>query len=129
VVHTSFAEHFGRAEGRTYEQWYDAWHRREDLDLSLWWVAEVDATPAAVLLGMTYPDCGHVGTLGTLKEFRGRGLGTTLLRTSFAEFHRRGLRKVTLGVDASNETGAVRLYESVGMAPTTDWVCYELGTG
>ena len=33
----------------------------------------------------------------------------------FAEFFRRGERRVALGVDAQNETGATRLYERLGM--------------
>ncbi|MDQ1698604.1 MAG: mycothiol synthase, partial [Frankiaceae bacterium] len=66
-----------------------------------------------------------VGTLGTLREARGRGIGSLLLRTAFAEFAARGLRKVTLGVDAANLTGAVRLYESVGMRADHEWVLYE----
>jgi hypothetical protein len=39
-----------------------------------------------------------------------------LLQTAFAEFGRRGQLTVSLGVDADNPTGAVALYESVGMA-------------
>jgi ribosomal protein S18 acetylase RimI-like enzyme len=38
-----------------------------------------------------------------------------LLQHSFAEFYRRGMRRVGLGVDAQNLTGALRLYERAGM--------------
>ena len=68
------------------------------------------------------------GTLGTLPNQRGRGLGTLLLRTSFAQFHARGFNRVTLGVDAQNETGAVNLYKAAGMHPTKTWLCYALPT-
>ena len=44
-----------------------------------------------------------------------RGLATALLRHSFRDFRGRGATKVGLGVDGENTTGAVRLYESVGM--------------
>lgn len=44
-----------------------------------------------------------------------RGIGRALLRHSFNEFYRRGKRKVGLGVDAQNLTGALRLYEGAGM--------------
>ena len=37
------------------------------------------------------------------------------MRWTFAEFLRRGERRVALGVDAQNETGATRLYERLGM--------------
>ena len=72
------------------------------------------------------PAYGYIGTVGTLKEARGKGIGTLLLRTAFSEFHGRGHRKVTLGVDSENGTGAVRLYESVGMSAVRDWPLYEL---
>ena len=44
-----------------------------------------------------------------------RGLVTALLHQSFREFRRRGAARVGLGVDAQNTTGAVKLYERVGM--------------
>ena len=34
---------------------------------------------------------------------------------AFGEFHRRGMTRVGLDVDAENLTGAVRLYERAGM--------------
>jgi ribosomal protein S18 acetylase RimI-like enzyme len=126
LVDTSFAEHFGHTDQRTYETWIEVWRERESFDLSLWWVAELDGDPVAVLLGLTFPGIGHVATLGTLKQARGRGIGTHLLHTAFAEFHDRGLRRVTLGVDSENGTGAVRLYESVGMHAINVWPLYEL---
>ena len=43
------------------------------------------------------------------------GLATALLRHSFRDFKDRGATRVGLGVDGENTTGAVRLYESVGM--------------
>lgn len=130
VVDTSFAEHFGHTDGRTYERWIELWRMRGSFDLSLWWVAELGGEPVSALLGSIVrathgDDTGHVNTLGTLKQARGRGLGTLLLRTSFREFHARGLRRVTLGVDSENGTGAVHLYESVGMRTVADWPLYE----
>jgi mycothiol synthase len=58
---------------------------------------------------------GWVGTLGVRPGWRRRGLGEALLRDSFARLYDRGLRRVGLGVDANNVTGARRLYERVGM--------------
>jgi mycothiol synthase len=130
VVDTAFEDHFGHEGGRTFEQWITSIRKHSQLDFTLWWVAEVDGVPVAALLGWRLPDhehgwTGQVGTLGTLREARGRGIGGCLLRTAFAEFAARGLRKVTLGVDAANLTGAVRLYESVGMRVAHEWVLYE----
>lgn len=131
ITDDSFSEHFGHTGERTYEKWIEHWRKRAGFDLSLWWVAELNGKPVSVLLGQTLSveggtTNGHVATLGTLKEARGKGIGTLLLRTSFAEFHKRGLRRVTLGVDSENGTGAVKLYESVGMHSAAVWPLYEL---
>lgn len=60
-------------------------------------------------------DVGEVQSVGVRAPWRRRGLGEALVRSTFRLLHERGLRSVTLGVDASNETGAVRLYERLGM--------------
>ena len=49
------------------------------------------------------------------RAWRRRGLAVALLHASFGEFWRRGERRVQLGVDAESETGAIGLYEGVGM--------------
>jgi ribosomal protein S18 acetylase RimI-like enzyme len=48
------------------------------------------------------------------------------LETAFAEFHRRGYRRAGLSVDATNPTGAVALYESVGMKSLYEAILYEV---
>jgi mycothiol synthase len=71
------------------------------------------------------PDLGWVDTLGVLRPWRKRGLGLALLRHSFNEFYRRGTRRVGLGVDAQNLTGALRLYENAGMHVHKSFDLYE----
>jgi ribosomal protein S18 acetylase RimI-like enzyme len=61
------------------------------------------------------PELGWIGTLGVRRPWRRRGLGEALLRRSFAALYDRGFRRVGLGVDAENPTGARRLYERAGM--------------
>ena len=62
-------------------------------------------------------DCtlGHITSLGVRERWRRRGLGQALLRHALHSLRERGLRAATLGVDGSNESGAVRLYERAGM--------------
>jgi mycothiol synthase len=60
-------------------------------------------------------ELGWVANLGVRPRWRRCGLGAALLRASFAELYARGLRRVGLGVDAQNPTGALRLYERAGM--------------
>jgi ribosomal protein S18 acetylase RimI-like enzyme len=125
VIESAFADQFAH-EPRSYEDW----RRREAdgtcPDRGLWWLALVDGSPVAGLYGSATAAGGYVDRLATLREFRGRGLGTLLLRTAFAEFGRRGMVKTSLSVDAANSTGAVGLYRSVGMSIEHEEVRYEL---
>lgn len=58
---------------------------------------------------------GYVDTLAVLRSARGRGIATFLLHNAFAEDRARGLRGTALHCDATNPTGATRLYQAVGM--------------
>jgi mycothiol synthase len=60
-------------------------------------------------------ELGWIHVLGVRPPWRRRGLGRALLLESFRELRLRGKRRVGLGVDAENVSGAVRLYESTGM--------------
>jgi ribosomal protein S18 acetylase RimI-like enzyme len=88
-------------------------------DPELWFVAEADGAVAGISLCRMQdsgdPRHGWVSILGVLPAFRRRGLGAALLRHTFAVFAARGCTRVSLGVDAESTTGAVRLYERVGM--------------
>src|SRR5215468_1533170 len=67
---------------------------------------------------------GVVGALGVRKPWRRRGIAQALLHHAFGEFYRRGKRRVALGVDAENPTGATRLYERAGMHVAFEAVTY-----
>jgi ribosomal protein S18 acetylase RimI-like enzyme len=124
LVDTAFEDHFGH-EPMSYEEW-ERGASAECVDPSLYWIATVDGEPAAGLYGCVLPESGYIDSVGTLREFRGRGLGRALLLTAFNEFDRRGVRRVTLAVDATNPTGALGLYESAGMGVTYEAWRYEL---
>jgi len=129
IVEAAFADHYGHdpTTKRSYEEFVERMHGQPGFDSSLWWLALVDDQPAAALIGTRAMEgLGFVNTLGTLGDWRGRGLGRTLLLTAFAEMHRRGDRRVGLVVDATNPTGAVGLYESVGMRLEHVWRVFEL---
>lgn len=80
------------------------------------------------VVSFLFETCGHVGGLGVLKEWRGRGIGKALLRRSFAEFAGRGMREARLGVDTQNVHGAVALYEGVGMSVYRRYDIFDIGT-
>ena len=57
---------------------------------------------------------GWIGTLGTRRAWRKRGLASALLAESMRRFRAEGFDSVGLGVDAKNLTGALALYERIG---------------
>jgi mycothiol synthase len=128
VVHSLLSETFADHWGFTpisYETWRKQSYERADTDLDMWLLAFDGDEPAGFLVGRALEDMGWVADLGVRKRWRKRGIGSVLLRRSFADFKRRGFEKIGLGVDASNETGAVRLYEQVGMKPSRVYLTYE----
>ena len=98
-------------------------------DPSLWFVAMDGDQMAGICICRSEDyektDFGFVNELGVRREWRKRGLGTLLLKTSFAEFHRRGQRGAALGVDASSLTGALQIYERAGMSPARQFDNFE----
>lgn len=124
VNEAAFAEHWGFSP-KTYEQaavsrWDAEWFRA---DLSL--VAEADGRMVAICINGTRFDDGFVEDLGVIKEYRGRGIGETLLLQSFHNFKELGLKRASLNVDSDNSSGAMRLYERVGMRTGTCYDIYE----
>ncbi|MGE5377357.1 MAG: GNAT family N-acetyltransferase [Bacteroidota bacterium] len=118
----AFRDHFGFVE-QPFETGFKRFKHftieAEDFDPSLWFLAMDGDQIAGFNLCRPHshddPQMGWVGELGVRRPWRKQGLGLALLRHSFNEFYRRGKRKVGLGVDAQNLTGALRLYERAGM--------------
>jgi ribosomal protein S18 acetylase RimI-like enzyme len=115
ALEEAFEDHWEhRAE--PFDEWWERQRHRSNYDPSVWFVIRDGAAIAAATRNESeHGGGGYIGALGVRREWRGRGYGRALLLHSFREFHRRGLRRVSLGVDAANPTGATRLYESVGM--------------
>ena len=118
----AFRDHFGFVEVPFeigFERFKHFTIDAQDFDPSLWFLAMDGDQIAGFSLCRSHsyddPNLGWVGELGVRRTWRKRGLGLALLRHSFNEFYRRGYRKVGLGVDAQNLTGALRLYERAGM--------------
>ncbi|MFG3380826.1 GNAT family N-acetyltransferase [Streptomyces sp. NPDC047999] len=116
LVEETFAEHFGH-HPRGYTSWLDDIDGAR-LDWSLVWIASTEAEgDVAVLLTRDDREAmGWIRNLGVRKEVRGRGIGGHLLRHAFGVYAARGRDLVGLGVDTSNETRALALYEAHGMA-------------
>ena len=147
AIRDSFIDHWGHVE-TPFEQELERWLHRirtdETFDPGLWFLAMdakhfapgfIPGEPGDEIAGIslcrakTYddPDMGWVSTLGVRRPWRKRGLGLALLQHSFHALYQRGFRKIGLGVDAQNLTGATRLYEKAGMYsdPNRQYSIYE----
>jgi ribosomal protein S18 acetylase RimI-like enzyme len=122
----SFAEHWG-FRPMSFESFNQELHG-EDWDPSLVFLADAGEETVGYVVPFLFETCGYVGSLGVLKEWRGRGIGKALLRRSFAELAGRGMREARLGVDTQNVHGAVALYEGVGMSVYRRYDIFDIGT-
>jgi len=122
TVEEAFADHWGHVP-RTYEEW--AKHRfGASFDPALWFLALDGEEAAGAALCSVSEGIGWIDSFGVRRRWRGRGLGTALLRHAFGEFYRRGTYRVALGVDAASPTGATRLYEGAGMTVAQQYATY-----
>ena len=114
VTPWSFREFYLRSRGFDRVLWLLAWRGDELAGFALGYAGQGSDE-----------SLGWIGSLGVRAPWRRRGLGEALLRSAFQSLHARGFRRVGLGVDAENATGAVALYERAGMRvvrQTDNWV-------
>jgi mycothiol synthase len=121
----AFAEEWGFTP-MPFEEWWEFRSQAEDFDPSLWFlVRDGDEIAAICRCHANMRGGGFVGLLGVRPGWRERGLGLALLQHAFGDFYRRGDRRVSLGVDSENPTGATRLYERAGMHVEGESVVFE----
>jgi len=120
----AFRDHWRHVPGN-----FNAWKLRklgrEEFDPALWHIAWDGDQIAGYAQTLYRNGVGWIGNLGVRRPWRKRGLGEALLLHAFNEFYKRGMLKIGLGVDASNPTGATRLYQKVGMQIAIEDVVYE----
>jgi ribosomal protein S18 acetylase RimI-like enzyme len=119
-----FAQHWGHVP-MSFDEWGEMVLKRADVDPTLWFIAEAGPDPVGILVADVEGSRGWVSDLGIRSEWRRQGIARFMLLHCFAELRRRGLAEAGLGVDAGNETGAVALYEAVGMSARKVYEAYE----
>ena len=118
----AFRDHWGYVEQpfkKKFPEWKHLTLSKPNFDPGLWFLAmdgaEIAGLARCVASTTQDPDMGWVQVLGVRRPWRRQGIGLALLRHSFLTFHQIGKARGGLGVDASNLTGATRLYENAGM--------------
>lgn len=118
AVDSAFRDHWGYVE-QTFEQWRHSRIGTPIFNREMWSVAWDDNRVAGAALcrqrGADEPNTAWVVNLAVPRPYRRRGLGEALLKHSFHRFQQLGFTQAGLGVDSSNTTGAVGLYERAGM--------------
>jgi len=122
AVEDAFRDVWNRPRG-TFES-FTRMTRGEVFDPALWFLAMDGGEIAGMVLGKIISGEGWVDVVGVRRPWRGRGLGLALLRRAFREYHRQGVEKVSLSVDAGSVTGAPRLYGRAGMHVASEYIVY-----
>jgi mycothiol synthase len=135
AYNNSFIDHF-EFHALPQEMWdyiMDAPDTRVDLS----WLAEVEPEPGTIA-GFCICDVksednartgrseGWIDMLGTVRGWRGKGLGRSLLLHGLRSLQSAGVKTALLGVDSESPTGANRLYESVGFTVRDHEIIYKL---
>jgi len=133
AVREAFRDHWGHVESDLEEelaQWRHWIDEDPSFDPSVWHLACAGDEIVGVSLGTTKrpesPDLAYIHVLCVTRPWRGRGVARALLHHSFRVFHQRERSVVDLDADAANLTGAMRLYEGVGMKQIWRNDAYEL---
>ena len=119
IRNEAFIGHHGHVD-MEFDEYAEVWRTTKKYDRDGWLFAYLNDEVVGISLGddaKLDEGAGYIRTLAVGESARGRGIAKALLLTAFGDYARRGRTSVQLGVDAANETGATRLYESVGMTP------------
>lgn len=123
----AFRDHWGHREAT--EGDFHAIFGSPDTDTSLWCVASDEDQVAGVVMNTIYAEeneqfglrRGWLDRVSVRRPWRGRGVGKALCAASLRVLREQGMDEARLGVDGSNPTGALQLYEHLGFQVARRW--------
>jgi GNAT superfamily N-acetyltransferase len=123
VIDTAFDEWQDR-ESHGFDNWAPVFLRRDEVVPALVPLVVDGDRIVGIALNYRYEgdDEGWTQQLAVDAAYRGRGLGRALLQETFRRFHAVGLRRSGLSTDS--RTGALGLYEHVGMRVRSSYTRY-----
>jgi ribosomal protein S18 acetylase RimI-like enzyme len=132
VRNTAFADHWGTSPTgpEAWVEWMEEYGARPDLSF----MALADDRVVGLSFNEHYPEDeavtgridGWLQSIGTLREWRGRGVASALIVRSLERFLAEGFTHACLAVDSDSPSGAPHLYAGLGFEPKHRWVTYEL---
>ena len=123
----AFSKHFGFAP-RAMDVWIEQTLASGTMDPEACFILDYKGEPAGFvqLANANYHlNGGYVDVLGVAHQFQGLGLGEILLQHAINHSVGQGREFIELNVDSGNESGALRLYEKLGLRPNSAWMQYE----
>ena len=134
VRNQAFADHWGSTDSgpEVWKHYIEGHGIRPDLSF----VAVDQATGRLVGFSINahYPDDealvgrreGWIDLIGTVGEWRGRGVASALISASIAAFVAAGFTHAALNVDSASPTGAAGLYRKLGFEPTQRSITHQI---
>jgi ribosomal protein S18 acetylase RimI-like enzyme len=134
VRNGAFADHWGSTPVDAARWEHDLHGHGTRLDLSAAALDEASGAIVALVENAAFPEDDErtgrreawIGTIGTARAWRRRGVASALVAWSLAAFADAGFTHAALGVDADNPTGAARLYRALGFEPMRRSVTYQI---
>ena len=126
----AFQDHWGH---RTQDEGdFAAMFDHPETDTSLWCVAwDGDQVAGSVMNAILTAENEALGVrrgwlehVSVRRQWRGRGVAKALCAASFRVLRDHGMDEAWLGVDGSNPTGALQLYEGLGFHVAHRWSAY-----
>jgi ribosomal protein S18 acetylase RimI-like enzyme len=124
VHQNSFSKHFGFVP-RDLEKWKSLVLGDSCIDPTGVFMAFKDGEPVGFCQctdEYAEESKGYISIIGVSHEHQGLGLGEALLQTGISHSAAKGYSSLELNVDTGNETGALKLYEKVGLKPESSWI-------
>jgi ribosomal protein S18 acetylase RimI-like enzyme len=126
----AFRDHWGHREHD--EGDFRALFEHPETNTSLWCVAWDGDQVAGSVMNAIYAEeneqlgvrRGWLDHVSVRRPWRGRGLAKALCAASFRVLRDQGMDEAWLGVDASNPTGALQLYEGLGFHVARRWQAF-----
>jgi mycothiol synthase len=126
----AFRDHWNSGE-RTDED-FASWFDKPELDTGLWRVAWDGDEVAGSVMNFIWPkenevlglQRGWLEHVSVRRPWRRRGLAAALIAESLRALRAAGMTEAALGVDAENQSGALRLYEMMGFVRQRTGVSY-----
>lgn len=117
----AFRDHWGACEWK--DEWLREWQEDPTYNPGLWQVAWDGDQVAGMVLNFIDDKenreynrlRGYTENISVRRPWRKRGLARALIAQSFSVLKNQGMTEAALGVDTHNPSGALRLYEGMGL--------------